>query len=344
MADYMVNAWRLADFSGDICAFSKAMLALPDNSASFPSATLKKSAAVSSFFITDECEHNNEGRDNTVRSLSILTDKVNIDQTQYDAGQKIEIEFVLTTNDLPAAKFIVGHIADSKDNLRKDRLVFSTSHITPGQSFSFANISDGQIKTDHTICFARGANIDTPHGEIPVEDLGPGDEVMTRDGGIALVQWVGKRKLTGFELALHPHLRPIRICKNALGPGRPERDLIVSPQHRILVDDWRASYYFGEDEVLVPARSLLNDRDVIIDQLQTGVDYYHVLLEKHELLSANGQWAESLFPSAEALETLTPRQRKEIECLKPEFFSILSMDYKQTLPTVRHEVAAALAI
>lgn len=353
MADYMVHAWRLSDFSGDICAAGKAALGAPGKAVNLPTTSLKKTATETSFFITDEGEPTQNDVCASARSLSVLTDKVTIDQIRYDAGQKIEIEFVLTTDgtavdegaahETAAPKFIIGHIADAENQRHRERLVFSTSAIRPGQTFGISSISDARIKPDHTICFARGATINTPHGEIPVEDLGTGDEVVTRDGTIALIQWVGKRRLTGFELAIHPHLRPIRIRKNALGPNRPERDLIVSPQHRVLVDDWRASYFFGEDEVLVPARSLLNDHDVVIDQLQTGVDYYHVLLKNHELLSANGLWAESLFPSTEALETLTSHQKDEIESIIPGFFDEISKDYVQALPTVRHDVAAALA-
>jgi len=341
MADYQVYAWKLSDFSGDIRGDCLKICSSQGGLQKHASTRLGESAQVSSFFITDEGDYPVAG--GHTHSLSLLTDKVKIDDLVFDAGQRIDIEFVLTTNETPASKFIVGHLSDPDLPDTGIRLVFSTRPIDPGQEFDFSDISDGPVGPDHTICFARGSMIDTPHGEMPVEELVTGDEVMTKDGGITLIEWVGKRSLTGFELALHTHLQPIRIKKDALGPNKPARDLVVSPQHRILIDDWRAEFYFGETEVLVPARSLLNGHDIIIDRLQTGVDYYHVLLENHELLAVNGQWAESLFPSFEALETLTPSQKAEIEFLKPGFFDCLAETYVSTRPTIRHEVAAAIA-
>lgn len=85
------------------------------------------------------------------------------------------------------------------------------------------------------VCFAGGTRITTPDGQIAVENLKTGDKVTTADGLTETITWIGKRVLNAQELAENPNLRPIRIKRNVLGPGYPDRDLRVSPQHRILM-------------------------------------------------------------------------------------------------------------
>ena len=95
--------------------------------------------------------------------------------------------------------------------------------------------TDTAFVTVDVTCFARGTRIETPRGAVAVEDLRPGDLVLTRDRGAQPLRWVGSSRVDGGTLASTPRLRPIRIRAGALGRHAPAQDLLVSPQHRILV-------------------------------------------------------------------------------------------------------------
>ncbi len=164
---------------------------------------------------------------------------------------------------------------------------------------------------DVTPCFTPGTLIATPRGETPVESLRPGDKVLTRDNGIQTVRWAGRRHFPGRELAAAPHLTPILIRKGALGDGRPERDMRLSPNHRVLVSSDQTALYFEEREVLVAAKHLVNHRGVY--EVETlGVTYIHLLFDRHEVLLSDGCWSESFQPQDYSLRGLGNAQRQEI--------------------------------
>lgn len=168
------------------------------------------------------------------------------------------------------------------------------------------------------ICVARGTLIETETGPVPVETLRPGLRVLTVDGPAQPVRWVGCRQVSPGELAADPSLRPIRIAAHAFGANRPARDLTVSPQHRILLSDWRAELMFGADEVLVPAKGLLNDSTIRIDHDATEVEYFHVLFDRHEIMLTEGLPTESFHPGDYALRELGEAARAELFSLFPE--------------------------
>ncbi|MFD1808336.1 Hint domain-containing protein [Gemmobacter lanyuensis] len=124
----------------------------------------------------------------------------------------------------------------------------------------------------------------------------PGDSILTRDNGPQPILWTGHRRMTGARLYAMPHLRPIRFRAGALGSGRPEDDLLVSPQHRMLVQGPAARALFNEAEVLVAAEDLLNDRSIVVDHALREVTYVHILLERHNIVFANGMETESFHP------------------------------------------------
>lgn len=109
------------------------------------------------------------------------------------------------------------------------------------------------------------------------------------------------------DLTDSPNLRPIRICRGALGPDLPKADLIVSPQHRIPVRSKIAQKMFGTMEVLVAAKQLCQlDGADVVEEL-TEVTYVHFLFDDHQIVLANGAEAESLHTGTEALEIRWPR-------------------------------------
>lgn len=166
-------------------------------------------------------------------------------------------------------------------------------------------------------CFTPGAIIATLTGPRPVDTLAAGDRIFTRDSGFQTLRWIGQRALTAAEVAAQPRLAPVRIAKGALGGGLPERDLIVSPQHRMLLTGPRAEMMFGEREVLVAALHLVGRPG--ITRVKGGpVTYLHLLFDRHEIVQAEGAWSESFQPGAQTLNGMEAAVRDEILTLFPD--------------------------
>ncbi|MDT8853573.1 Hint domain-containing protein [Paracoccaceae bacterium Fryx2] len=178
--------------------------------------------------------------------------------------------------------------------------------------------ADLNAENTRVICFARGTRILSRQGETGIETLQPGDAVLTRDNGFQPVRWVGHRALSGDDLAAAPQLRPVRIAKGAMGPSLPARDLVVSPQHRVLVCSAIAKRMLGAAEVLVAAKHLVGMPGITVDDGPAGVEYWHILLARHEVVFAEGTPSETLYTGPEALRSLGPQARKEIFSLFPE--------------------------
>lgn len=172
--------------------------------------------------------------------------------------------------------------------------------------------------TNIVLCFGSGTLIETPAGPVAVEDLKAGDLVSTLEHGAQPLRWRGKARLTGRHLALKPHLRPIRILKGALGPNSPSNDLTLSPQHRVVVSSRIAQRVAGSPDVLVAANKLTSLPGVFVDESDTGVEYHHLLFDRHELVHAAGAITESLFLGPEARKALSPAAWVEISALFPE--------------------------
>lgn len=154
------------------------------------------------------------------------------------------------------------------------------------------------------MCFTPETRIATPKGPRPVGALRPGDLVATRDNGPQPVLWAGQRRISGLRLAALPGLRPVRVRHGVLGSGCPDGDLVLSPDHRLLVDRPEAQDLFGTRQVLVRAGDLIDDARVVHDLPPEGVTYCHLLLPRHEILFANGVPCESLHPADMAPDTL----------------------------------------
>jgi hypothetical protein len=174
-------------------------------------------------------------------------------------------------------------------------------------------------------CFTPGTTIATPTGERLVEDLREGDRVITRDNGLQEIRWIGSKELTGHQLARMPHLRPILIQAGALGPNLPENDMLVSPQHRVLVNNDKTSLYFEEREVLAAAKHLTGLDG--IDEVGTlGVTYVHFMCDRHEVVLSNGAWTETFQPGDVTLGGMGQEQRDEIFSLFPELETRTGID------------------
>lgn len=158
------------------------------------------------------------------------------------------------------------------------------------------------------VCFTRGTLLETPDGPRPVEDIRPGDRLSTRDSGAQEVLWTGARHLSGARLFAMPHLRPVRIRAGALGAG-PSGDLVVSPEHRLLLSGPAARVLFNEPEVLVEARDLVDDRAIRPEFVPRDVTYIHLLTARHEVVRANGIETETFHPASADLDLMDPAPR-----------------------------------
>lgn len=174
--------------------------------------------------------------------------------------------------------------------------------------------SDGPHKP---ICFVSGTGIATPLGTRAIETLREGDKVITRDNGHQTVAWAGKRRISAQDLQLHPESRPILIKAGSIAPNTPETDLLVSPNHRMLICSSVTALAFDAHETLVAAKHLVGQPG--ISHAETGtVTYHHILFERHEVILGNGAWSESFQPGDYSMGTLKSAQREEVFRIFPE--------------------------
>ncbi len=199
-------------------------------------------------------------------------------------------------------------------------LLVSDTPLDQNVTYTFGTFNtDGAVLYDDLYyCFAAETLIDTPKGMRQIETLQPGDLVHTIDSGAQPIRWIGRRWLPAAQLVLNPKLVPIRIKAGALAPSVPERDLVLSPQHRVLVRSVIAERMFGTKEVLLPARKLLDLPGVEQATDLAGVEYVHFLFDRHQLVRSEGAVTESLYTGPEALKAVGEEAREEIETLFPE--------------------------
>jgi Ca2+-binding RTX toxin-like protein len=184
-------------------------------------------------------------------------------------------------------------------------------HFNNGETLVFEDIEN------IVPCFTPGTMILTSQGEIPVQDLSVGDKVITRDNGMQEIRWIGSKALDGRMMLESPHLRPVLIRQGALGRGLPERDMMVSPNHRMLVANDKTSLLFEEREVLVAAKHIVDHKG--IQQVDTiGVSYVHMMFDAHEVVLGDGTWTESFQPGDYSLKGIGNAQRNEIFEIFPE--------------------------
>ena len=145
---------------------------------------------------------------------------------------------------------------------------------------SYAMATPGALQAE-AICFVKGTRIATPAGEVPVEQLAVGDRVITLSGAVRPIVWIG----VGQVLATRGRrgaATPVVVCKGALGENLPHRDLHVTKGHALYINN-----------VLIPVEFLVNHRSIYWDDRAQQVAIYHIELETHDVLLADGAPAES---------------------------------------------------
>lgn len=213
--------------------------------------------------------------------------------------------------------------------------------IVPGTTYSIVkedlsvNYANGGFNatpqySDFFICFARGTLIGTVEGDRPVETLRVGDLIRTRDDGPQPLRWIGGRQVSGRDA-----LAPVVIGAGVLGNRRP---LVLSPQHRLLIDGPRAEMLFGSREVLVAAKHLIDGRR-IRSAPRDSVEYWHLLFDRHQIILAEGIATESFHPAEQSIRALDERAREEVLHIFPE----LRHECSAYGPLVRPAICAAEA-
>lgn len=161
----------------------------------------------------------------------------------------------------------------------------------PGDtSVSYFGFSAGVEPIGLSACIAPHAPVETPDGPRMIDRLKPGDLVMTQDSGPQPVRWVGAR-----EVPARGQFQPIRLRAPYFGLTR---DILVSPEQCLLITGAEVEYLFGEDEVLVQARHLVNGVSAHWEKMGPTVKLYHVLLDQHEVIRIAGCQLESLYVGA----------------------------------------------
>lgn len=159
-------------------------------------------------------------------------------------------------------------------------------------------------------CFTPGALIDTPTGRVAVETLRTGDMVLTADHGPQPIRWIGQKTVPAIG-----DMTPVRIAADTLGC---DADLLVSPQHRVLISGSWAELMFGESEVLVKAKDLINDQTIRRCHASDSVTYIHILFDQHQLVTSNGILTESYHIGPHTMAGFDAETQAEIHALFPE--------------------------
>jgi Hint domain-containing protein len=171
-------------------------------------------------------------------------------------------------------------------------------------SVPLATASDGASGTDLFVaCFCRGTRLLTDQDEVPVEDLKIGDKVVTVSGALAPIKWIGQRTYDPRFISGNRNVLPICVTAGSLGDGLPTRDLSVSPEHALYIDG-----------LLVPARLLVNGTTIVQAARVETLGYFHIELDAHEIIFAEGATAESfvdfggrgMFQNSEEFAALYP--------------------------------------
>lgn len=187
---------------------------------------------------------------------------------------------------------------------------------------TYSGLADTRSQDVFLACFVRGTLIETADGPRYVETLKSGDMIMTQDNGLQPIVWTGGRKVSGTD-----NMAPVRFEAGVLGNVRP---LLVSPQHRMLISGWEAELNFGQTEVLVPAKSLINGSTIRTVEM-AQVSYHHILFEQHEIVVSEGIYSESFHPGR-ALLTHDHDMYEEMVAIFPE---LAKPDFQAPFPTAR---------
>jgi len=182
------------------------------------------------------------------------------------------------------------------------------SQFAPGEGLTFQGASRESFRADNTgvICFTSGTAIRTPRGNVLIDDLRIGDLVTTMDNGPQRIRWIGTRFFGQQSLAANPNLRPVLIKQGVFGVAR---DLLVSPQHGILI---------GADHLARATHLAETTKGVRILDGKQNVTYIHLMFEAHQVIFSENIPSESFYPGQMALKMMDRTARAEVLAMLPK--------------------------
>lgn len=239
-----------------------------------------------------------------------------------------------TNNDFLDLSPYYDSIFDVREDLNDDGILNQSNGVATGStalggSITLTGVSASDLTFDNinVACFTAGTLIDTAEGPIAVEHLTSDMRLTTKDNGFQPVRAVVSRVVPG-----RCRFAPIVISKGALGN---KRELVVSPAHRMMISGWRTELMFGCAEMLASAKSLTNG-DTIYSRPVDEVEYFHILLDRHEIIFAEGSETESYFLNS---ESIVDDAALELMALFPDLFDVAG---KTARPVLRGYETKAL--
>jgi hypothetical protein len=200
-----------------------------------------------------------------------------------------------------------GDTLDLNGLADRTTLVLSPSASDPDAFDGSITLLDGTVVSfsniENIICFTPGTMIATPDGDRAAETLRPGDLILTKDAGPQPLGWTGQSNVRG----IGDHA-PITLAPELTGARKP---ITVSPQHRMLISDWRAELMYGDTEVFIPASHMLGFEGAELTPVNR-VTYIHLMLEQHHVIYADGAETESFHLAEESLRALHTDAREEL--------------------------------
>ncbi|WP_298494942.1 Hint domain-containing protein [uncultured Maritimibacter sp.] len=239
------------------------------------------------------------------------------DAGQWTAGTQVGTYGTLTINSNGVWTYLADNSQASIQALNSGQSVQEVFTINSQRGSTTVTITINGA--DEPPCFTRGTWIETPWGPRRVEDLRVGDEVLTADEGPQRIRWIGSRRFA-FR-AEDEGLRPVRIMAGAIAPGVPAADILVSPMHRVLLGGHQAQLFVGQDEVLAAARHLINGETIFTDW-GSGVEYFHLLFDRHQIVTTMNLRSESFYPGGVGLDAFEDATRNEVLDIFPELRSL----------------------
>jgi hypothetical protein len=173
--------------------------------------------------------------------------------------------------------------------------------VPSGTKFNVINDGNGGW-AEVVACFAAGTRIATESGEVAVELLSTRDLLRLADSGTAVIQWIGRRRVDCRRHSRQDEVQPVRVIAHAFGFDRPARDLWLSPDHAVFVEN-----------ALVPIRYLLNGATVRQEDVDS-VTYWHIELPGHGVLLTEGLPCESYLDTGNRVALTEGGMRPEVHC------------------------------
>ncbi|MDT8327181.1 MAG: Hint domain-containing protein [Roseovarius sp.] len=263
------------------------------------------------------------------KGLSITSKEGDTDPNLFEVGETYDVSWtsdgggflegatVIRSDEAPGGGggVIVFEGLDQNGNLAQvvwtpsfDLETWYFDHFNQGTPPEFYTTDQNAAYSHAYVCFAKGVCIGTPSGPTLIESLSAGDYVSTRDHGRRKILWAGRKTVVGAG-----RNTPVCFDPGAIGNQRPIR---LSQQHRVMVTSPMAELFFGHNEVLVPAKALINGRDIRLNPCRE-VTYVHVLLEQHEILDAGGGAPCESLLLGDMVDTLMSEDLPEIRGLGP---------------------------